>query len=113
MCLIRKEGFLLHFNTNPQAIHSKKAVAFFCVLAIAALFCAQTFHSHSGDTSSNSESSCTMCILVHSNNAPMPVVDAVLVAPEPQSVLFNDLYDFTVRSQPATLVLFIRPPPQA
>jgi hypothetical protein len=108
-----KRDFLLKLSHNPQSIHSMKAVAFFCFLAIVALFCAQTFHTHSGDTFSNSEASCTMCILVHSNSAPLPVLNAVVVAPEPQSVLQADLYDFNIKNQNSSSVQSIRPPPMA
>src|SRR5271168_3432520 len=100
-------------DLNQGISNFKKAVAVFCLLAILSIVCVQTFHTHPGSNSSVSESGCSVCMLVHSNVAPVPVADVALTLPELQSFLHNDLYDFSIKSQTSTLVLFIRPPAQA
>jgi len=88
-------------------------VALVNALAIVALFTAQAFHTHSADPISTSEANCTMCILAHSNTAPMPLLSAVLVVPEPQSILQTNFDNFRIKSQNTSSVQSIRPPPQA
>jgi len=99
-------------DQNTTASQIKKAVAIFCLLAIVSIVCVQTFHTHPNNNSAISESGCSVCMLVHSTSAPIPVVDVALRLPEPQSFMHKDLSDISFKSQKATLVLFIRPPPQ-
>jgi hypothetical protein len=102
----------MRLNQLTQRANFNKYAVGLCLVALAALLCIQTFHTHLAPSSFADQTHCSVCVAAHSAISAMCVSLLLLVAPAPPRLRRSFLDFFCTPSQFLEFDLFSRPPPR-